>query len=298
LVRISTYSNDPEQFSLAAAVAQYRIAAENVTYVDGGWQTLVDGVRRAAEAHGATIVPEAHVDSITRGPEGLAVVNLSDGAQVQAESVILTAPPDAARRMLADMPAAAWAKWAPAGPPVRMSTLDVALRSLPLPKRTLALGIDEPLYFSLHSAVSRLAPQGMFFFHAAKYLPSDEQVDPARVRGEIERFLDRVQPGWSQHVVHARLLPEMTVMNSLPIPEGEKPSRATHQVPGYDNVFVAGDWVGPEGLLVDASLISAKAAAQLALAYRPRSAAPAPVTLRGAPAPVAAHAQPEAAAAG
>jgi hypothetical protein len=44
--------------------------------------------------------------------------------------------------------------------PVRLATLDVGLRSLPRPRTLLALGVDEPVYFSVHSVTARLAPAG------------------------------------------------------------------------------------------------------------------------------------------
>jgi hypothetical protein len=43
-------------------------------------------------------------------------------------------------------------------------------------------------------------------------------------------------------------------------------------VPGLDNVFAAGDWVGPRGQLSDASAASATDAASLAVAAAMRSA--------------------------
>ena len=38
------------------------------------------------------------------------------------------------------------------------STLDIGLRSLPNPRRLVAFGVDQPTYFSVHSAVAKLAP--------------------------------------------------------------------------------------------------------------------------------------------
>jgi hypothetical protein len=36
-------------------------------------------------------------------------------------------------------------------------------------------------------------------------------------------------------------------------------------VPGLEGAFVAGDWVGPDGMLTDAAICSAAAAARAAL---------------------------------
>ena len=53
-----------------------------------------------------------------------------------------------------------------------------------------------------------------------------------------------------------------TVSNALVTPASPRPSVRT-SVPG---LFLAGDWVGEDGLLSDAALASARAAARAALA--------------------------------
>jgi hypothetical protein len=40
-------------------------------------------------------------------------------------------------------------------------------------------------------------------------------------------------------------------------------------VPGIANLYLIGDWVGPEGFLVDASMASARRAAQMVSKYVP-----------------------------
>ena len=52
LFRLSTYGDDPEQMSAGAALDQLKLAlAGNVWYLDGGWQTLVDGLRDRAASY-------------------------------------------------------------------------------------------------------------------------------------------------------------------------------------------------------------------------------------------------------
>ena len=56
LFRLSTYCDDPERMSAGVALHQLKLAlAGNVWYLDGGWQTLVDGLRDQAAARGAEI---------------------------------------------------------------------------------------------------------------------------------------------------------------------------------------------------------------------------------------------------
>ena len=55
-------------------------------------------------------------------------------------------------------------------------------------------------------------------------------------------------------------------MGALPIAAGGGfAGRPGPRVPGLEDLYLAGDWVGPEGFLVDASVASARRAAGLAL---------------------------------
>src|SRR5262249_3068288 len=140
---------------------------------------------------------------------------------------------------------------------------------LPRIKRTFALGIDVPLYFSVHSRWARLARAGGTIVHAAKYLPCDRETDAEMDRLEIERYLDLVQPGWRQKIAHQRFLPSMTVTYALPrAAEGGLEGRPSVDAPAVSNVYLAGDWVGQEGMLADAAFGSARYAAGLLAARR------------------------------
>jgi hypothetical protein len=158
---------------------------------------------------------------------------------------------------------------------VRAACLDLALRRLPRPDTTFALGVDRPLYFSVHSASARLAPEGGALVHAAMYLPDGPPAAPEEVERELEVFVRDLQPGFESEVVVRRFLPELVVAGALVTAEEGgfrgRPDVAVAEAPG---VFVAGDWVGPEGLLADASLASARRAADaIAAALRGRRAA-------------------------
>jgi hypothetical protein len=54
--------------------------------------------------------------------------------------------------------------------PVCMACLDVALSHLPDKDALFALGVDRPLYFSVHSVYAELAPEGGALIHVAKFL--------------------------------------------------------------------------------------------------------------------------------
>jgi hypothetical protein len=67
-------------------------------------------------------------------------------------------------------------------------------------------------------------------------------------------------------IVEERFLARMVVSGALPRAEtGGLPGRPRVTDSGQPNVLIAGDWVGPDGLLADASLASGHDAARHAL---------------------------------
>jgi phytoene dehydrogenase-like protein len=274
LARLSTYANAPEEQSAGAVIRQLQLAVTgNVTYIDGGWQILVDGLRDAATAAGATILSSTRAMKVESGKAGRRVV-LADGGALDASTVMLATPPDVAAAMVEGKESATLAAWAKRCKPVRAACLDVGLSRAPQPNATFALGVDQPLYLSVHSARARLAPSGAAMIHVAEYL-APEASDPKAAERRLESLLDLVQPGWRDVLVERRYLPNMTVTHALVTAEdGGTAGRPGPQVPGANDLFVAGDWVGAAGMLVDASLASVKRAAELILQASPvRSAA-------------------------
>jgi len=147
--------------------------------------------------------------------------------------------------------------------PVRAACLDVALSRLPNDKATFALGVDHPLYLSVHSRTARVAPAGAALVSTMKYLPPGDAPDTARDQAELEAWLDLLQPGWRDVLVERRWLPAMVASNALvTAADGGVAGRPAARVPDAPGVFVVGDWVGAEGMLLDASLASAERAAR------------------------------------
>ena len=264
LTRVTTYADDPERMSAGATLEQVRRGLRGVLYLHGGWQTLVDGLRRVAEDAGARILRRRATavewDRAVRG------VRLDDGAVLGAEAVIVAGSPDMANALTAGGGRTAIADWARRAVPVRAASLDVALVRLPRPHATFALGTDRPLYASVHSAVARLAPAGGALVHAMRY--GGLRGEPAAVvEAQLEGLLDALQPGWRGLVAHRRFLPDLVVANAIVEAAAGgtagRPGPRVHDLPG---LYVAGDWVGPEGMLADASLASGRQAASAVLA--------------------------------
>jgi phytoene dehydrogenase-like protein len=140
----------------------------------------------------------------------------------------------------------------------------LALEHLPIEQAKFALGIDQPLYLSVHSAVAALAPNGGALVQLMKYLPLNYQAKNGDDERELEALMDLVQPGWRAVVIHRRFLPALTVTNAIPTASMKGTiGRPGPQVADVNGLFVVGDWVGSDGQLVDASFASARQAANL-----------------------------------
>jgi phytoene dehydrogenase-like protein len=263
LVRVSTYTADLELLSAGAALTQLaHVRRKGVTYLDAGWQSIVDGLARAAKEAGAAIVNDAAPSRIAREGD-LWRIDVPGSDSLLAGAVVLAVGPRAAHALVPE--SASLARAAESAIPAHAACLDVALSALPNAHHHFTLGLDRADYLSLHSAFAKLGPEGGAVLHVARYLHRGEGEgdDAARVRGELEGLLSRAQPGWEMHATCTRFLPRMIVSNAIPLAaNGGK--RAEHAVADAPSLFVCGDWVGDEGMLLDAALASAERAAHLA----------------------------------
>lgn len=264
-VRTASYANDPERLSAGAGLRQLEAGSRGALYVHGGWQTIVDDLRARAQALGASVVAGARVAEVE--PEGAAwAIRLADGRRYDVGAVVLAVPPGQASALVAGGQQPTLRAWAERAVPVRAACLDVALRRLPRPDTWFAVGLDRPLYLSVHSAWAQLAPEGGALVHVMRYLGNTPRGGPDDER-ELEHLLDLAQPGWRDEVVSRRFAPSLTVAGALPSVSWEqKDGPRGPAVPGMDGLFVAGDWVGPEGLLADRALASGARAGVLAAA--------------------------------
>jgi phytoene dehydrogenase-like protein len=266
ILRLNTYANDPDIQSIGSALHQYYVASRGgVMYLDGGWQTLVDGLLTVAKNANARIVMGKKATRVKRADSSGWLITLSDKTQVSAKTVVIAAGPNDAYSLFDDKERPeVLSKAAKEAKPIRMVCLDVALSSLPDKDTLFALGIDRPLYFSVHSAYGKLAPEGGVLIHVAKYLGTSIEPKPREDQPELEEILDLLQPGWRQVLVKKRPLPNMVVSNALvTAAAGGLAGRPDAKI--ADNLYIVGDWVGNEGLLSNASFASAKRAAQLIL---------------------------------
>ena len=247
LVRVATFVADHESFSADAAATQLKtVLVPGVRYLRGGWQSLVDALAEMAKRDGATLRTRTGVRGVAREGDGWAIA--LDEETLPADILVVAAGgPDAVGKLLGERAPAA------PGPAAELSVLDLGLRRLPHRSRRFALGVDKPTYLSRHSPPDH--PDGVLL-SLASYAREP--------RAALEELADTVQPGWREQLIFDRFLPRMVAVSAISTPaSGGLAGRPA--VDQGDGLYLAGDWIGPEGWLVDSAISSGCAAAAAAL---------------------------------
>ena len=172
LGRLATYCHAPEKVSAKVIVAHMKTVMGGVLYLDGGWQTIIDQLHNKAVISGVQVQTHTAVKQITRVDDYLKL-NLSKDEEIIAKYVICTTGPHELTKMVSEE----FSFFAEITA-VKGATLDVALSELPDPKRLFAMGVSDPLYFSVHSNYARLSEDGKSaVLHVFKYHHPDDDID-------------------------------------------------------------------------------------------------------------------------
>jgi 2-polyprenyl-6-methoxyphenol hydroxylase-like FAD-dependent oxidoreductase len=272
LARLTTYAADLDLVSADLVARQIQLGVgDGVEYLHGGWISLVAGLRSVAERRGARLELGTSVRRIEPAGDRVRVVlrrgSSADGADGEDERVVVArwvvlaaGTPEAVAGLLPERPAA----WTGLGPPSRAACFDLGLARVP--DTAVLLGIDRPFYMIRHAPPAELAPPGAALVHTLWYLRSSEDPSPAEAKAALGDHcrLAGIDPDEAeeQHYLH-----RMVACGAIPVPDrGGMAGRPAVTDTGLGHVVVAGDWVGPEGHLADASLASGEQAAQRALA--------------------------------
>jgi hypothetical protein len=250
LIRLSTYTDDTAELSAEAAIRQLQIGARpGVLYLHGGWAQLDTGL-----AHHVQVETGCKVTALEPDTRGV-VVRTAAADLTAGRVVVATGPPTAIRALLPEDP-----QWPELGRPVTVACLDLGVTRVPSPGY--ALGVDEPLLAVVQSPPARQAPEGRAVVQAIRYGATDADADRLSLDGHVCRI-----GVTAADVEQSRFLARMVVAGGTPLAaHGGLAGRPRVTDSGHAHIFIAGDWVGPEGLLADAAIASGHQAARGALA--------------------------------
>lgn len=246
--RLTSYVGDLDEVSADVVVAQLQLGTRSgVLYLHGGWAQLTDALGVLVEVRTACAVGTVELAA------GHIEVHTSTGVLVAKAVIVAPGTPSAARKVLPD------ASWGQLGPAVTASCLDVGVARVARPGYV--IGVDEPLYATTQSPPADQAPPGCAVVEVLRYGTRSAAEDRPALEAHLRHA--GVGPG---DVVTSRFLAAMTVAGVLPEPAtGGLAGRPGITDSGLPGVFLAGDWIGPDGWLADASLASAHDAGVAAL---------------------------------
>lgn len=256
--RVATYAARPETVDAGAVLTNVQYAlGTGVRYLDGGFQTLVDGLASAAERNGVEIRPTIARTIWPADALGSVEVRTADGVFTARTMVVSSGGPAAASAILGRPIGGAEGLTRP----VTAACLELGLAREP--RHPVLFGVDEPLYLSTHRSAG-LAPPGGVVVHLMRYHDADESLSSADQRQWLAEAAR--QAGVADgDIVEQRFLADMTVSGGHPTAAGGGlAGRPTVADPARPGVLLAGDWVGPVGLLADAAVASGREAGRIA----------------------------------
>jgi phytoene dehydrogenase-like protein len=267
LARTFVYTSALDLVSAEVFVDKLRRTLRHpVHYIDGGWQSLVDALHGTAEQAGVRIVSGTHVEGVEHKGGCALGVRLRDGSLVGASAVIVATRPQDASKLVEGGAHPALRRIVDGLVPARLACLDVALSRLPTPRYPVVQDLDGPRFMTTQSLYSRVAPEGGAIIYTFKQLDPMSPGDPRENERDLEDLLDAAQPGWRNVLVKRQYLPRIEAIGTLPTATGGGfAGRPGPEVPDIANLYLAGDWIGPEGFLADASTASARQVAHLLL---------------------------------
>lgn len=260
LCRTSTYVHDPNYAVAAPVIKQVQRALKsNVLYLDGGWQTIVDQLRERAVYSGVTILNNQCVIGIEHDGE-VRRLAYADGSTMDISNVVSTVSPAETCRWITDAQHTMLQRWKDEARPSMAACLDLCLKRLPVAGRNVAIGLDQPVFFSNHSARAKLSDNGTLVMHLIKYNGCAKS-DPNADRRVLEETMSLLHPDWQKEVVAQQYLPNMVVVHNYPH-MGQTDPFPGPVVPEIRGLYVAGDWASHGEMLTDAAAASARRAVQ------------------------------------
>ncbi len=255
LIHVTSFANDLADISADAVIEQLQMGlGTGVDYLDRGWDQLVSALSATARAAGAQLRTGAPVLGIESDADGW-TVHTSEREWGADAVVVANGGPDAARGVLPVDPG-----WGELGPDQTAACLNLGLRRAP--QHPVVFGMGEPLYLSVHCPPADLAPAGQVLVHVMRYGARTTSEDRAQLGAlAAAAGVDHAD------VVVDQFLHRMVVVHASPRPGAGLAGRPPVAVDGAPGLYVAGDWVGPTGMLADASFASAETASLAAVAH-------------------------------
>jgi phytoene dehydrogenase-like protein len=245
------FTKTPEQIPSDVFFHYYRSlfqTQKGVSYLAGGWQSIISELSRVMIEHGGTILEKTKIDSIQVKNERVCSISIGEEV-VTANDFILAIPPGECNRLLGDTHGLL-----PECPETTsVFVYDIGLSTRILTPYTYLYSTNDKLFVTDISFYDpSCTPLGGQLLQGIAYLEEGEDSDV--VKGKMEAFFDKHYGGWRECLVVPRIAKKSVVQESK-WSISHRGIPVNH--PSLSNLYFAGDWCQGEGQLSELSFSSA-----------------------------------------
>ncbi len=253
------FTNEPERIPSPLFFSYYRrlfTTTRPVSYIGGGWQSIVDGFEQILTRHGGQIVTKERAQRATCDGERVVAVAGKE-ATFEADRFVFCVPPSELQLLFAESPHVALFEEFSRYTPNEVVVYDIGLSER----------IERPYTYIYHrqgrgyiTDISyydpTCVPPGGQLLQAVSYLSQRDIAEGAADEriAFIESLYDKHFPGWRDRVVAKRISKRATVQEIKCIDD-----QRLMPVKFYSlaNAYFAGDWCEGDGQLSELSFSSA-----------------------------------------
>ncbi|MBC7342578.1 MAG: NAD(P)/FAD-dependent oxidoreductase [Clostridia bacterium] len=275
LAGIGIVAIDPEKTSvgeLSVFIRKSLKAKEKVAYPRGGTSQILNKLRQVIEKGGGEIRLHSQVKQISFSKDKAIAVELADGNRLQAQAIVCAFPVQNLSRIVPkNLFPKSLASRVTSLEPTAGIALDFGLKK-PVSDIDGLVVTGKPVTMGQFSSNidASVAPPGKQI--GSWYYPLPESIMKNRERIEREirtlrKILEQMFPGIWENLEWERILTLSMVDGFVPRPGQARPDRPPIRVPGFTNLFLAGDTTSAEGTGGDCAFNSAIECAEAVTSY-------------------------------
>ncbi|MBB5173007.1 phytoene desaturase family protein [Texcoconibacillus texcoconensis] len=262
------FTGEPEKIPSDVFFQYYRRLFKTnvpVSYIQGGWQTLIDEFVRKIEENGGDIHTKVKAKQIEMSDKQIKKIYTNKG-EITADQFVFAVPPNELMKLFSDTDVETLIE-----PYSKVEPTYVMFYDLGLDKRiespyTYIFDKEKQMFITDISYYDQQsAPDGGQLLQAVAYLTEQEAGDSEafeQKKRDVESFYDKHFPGWRDHLVIPRVSKKATVQAlKWTMEQRGLPTHFAELTNGY---FV-GDWCQGTGQLSELSFSSATNVAETIL---------------------------------
>jgi protoporphyrinogen oxidase len=253
------FTKEPERIPSTVFFAYYQRMFQThkaVSYIAGGWQSLVSELERVILESGSKILTKAKIERVLFDGNRIRGVETADG-MIEGDEFIFAIPPKELGKIFAETPLEHSVAPYLLERPNTVLVYDIGLKKRIETPYTYIYDKKSRVFLTDISAYTECTPPGGQLIQAIAYLRSEEAGNreyALQLKEAIETLFDKHLPGWREELVAQRYT-ERASAQEIKVEDDQRLMPVKFHV--SPNAYFAGDWVQGVGMLSELSFSSA-----------------------------------------